>query len=99
VTNSNPPWWTWVKNGARFHIQNENGQHLYEVGESGADKTGTWWYKRTDGLMIGPLTLGPTMILDHPTPDAAMSAAERDYRQIVRLTAWFNYMVNNNPPG
>jgi glucan-binding YG repeat protein len=100
VTNddSRAAWWAWVEIGRRFTVQNQDGQQLYVVAESGADKTGTWYYTRNAGLMIGPLTLGEVTVYDHPTADAARAAATEDYRQIARFGEWVSYMVSHKPP-
>ena len=55
VTNE---WWAWVQNGNRFALQNQEKQDFYVVAESGANLSGTWYYERNAGLMIGPVAIG-----------------------------------------
>ncbi|BBY08112.1 hypothetical protein [Mycobacterium noviomagense] len=90
--------WSWLQAYSRFTLQNQDERQLYEVAESGADHTGTWHFKRNEGLSVGPLLLGSVISYRHPTADAAKAAAEEDFRQIVQLGKWLRYMVTHNPP-
>lgn len=96
--SDNPEWWAWRQQGARFALENQDGDTLYVVMESGADLRGTWYYQRHAGIAIGPVGLGESTSYGHPSAEAAKAAAEADYRQIMRLAEWFVYMVNNRPP-